>query len=83
MQDGGKAFTESGFQNWKKAGEKFKAYEGSHVRREGKLKWMAQQKPTIEGQISSHISQLQMTRRQGLLLQLKAIVFLTQQGVPI
>ena len=63
--------------------EKFKAHEGSHVHREAKLKWMARGKPTIDVQISSQMAQLQMSRRQGLLIQLRAIVFLTRQGLAI
>ena len=69
---GDKAFTEAGFKNWRKAVEIFKAHEGSHVHREAKLKWMAQGKSTIDTQISSQMAQLQMTRRQGLLIQLMA-----------
>ncbi len=77
------AFTKTGFQNWRKAVDKFKAHEGSHVHREAKLKWMARGQPTIEVQISSQMAQLQMTRRQGLLTQLRAIVYLTRQGIAI
>ena len=80
---GEKAFTETGFQNWRKAVDKFKTHDSSHVHREAKLKWMARGKPTIEGQISSQMAQLQLTRRQGLLAQLRAIVFLTRQGIAI
>ena len=80
---GEKAFTEDGFQNWKKALEKFKSHEGSHVHREAKLKWMARGKPTIESQINSQIAQQQSLRRQGLLVQLRAIVYLTRQGIAL
>ena len=76
---GEKASTEAGFKNWQKAAKKFKAHEGPHVHREAKLKWMARGKPTIDTQIYPQMAQLQMTRRQGLLIQLRAIVFLTRQ----
>ena len=78
-----KAFTETGFQNWRKAVDKFKAHECSHAHREAKMKWIARQQPTIEAQISSQMAQLQMTRRHGLVTQLRAIVFLTRQGIAI
>ena len=80
---GEKAFTEDGFRNWRKALEKFKSHEGSHVHREAKLKWMARGKPTIESQISSQVAQQQSLRRQGLLVQLRAIVYLTRQGIAL
>ena len=35
---GEKAFTETGFQNWRKAMDKFKYHEGSHVHREAQMK---------------------------------------------
>ena len=63
---GEKAFAETGFQNWRKAIDKFRAHEGSHFHREAKLKWMARGQPTIEAQLSSHLAQLQLTRRNGL-----------------
>ena len=66
---GEKALTETGFHNWRKAVEKFKSHEGSHVHREAKIKWMARRKPSNEEQMSFQIAQLQLTRRQGLLTQ--------------
>ena len=35
---GEKAFAETGFENWRKAIDKFRAHEGSHFHREAKLK---------------------------------------------
>ena len=80
---GEKAFTETGFENWKKAVEKFSAHSGSQVHREANLKWMARGKPTIESQLASQLAKAQMIRRQGLMLQLRAMVFLARQGIPI
>ena len=56
---GEKAFTEAGFQNWKKALEKFKLHHGSHVHREALSKWMARGRPTIAAQLHSQLRQLQ------------------------
>ena len=80
---GEKAFTETGFQNWRKAIDKFRAHEGSHFHREAKLKWMARGQPTIEAQLNSQLAQLQLSRRNGLLSQLRAIVYLTRQGIAV
>ena len=63
---GEKAFAETGFQNWQKAIDKFRALKGSHFHTEAKLKWMARRQPRIETQLSSHLARLQLTRRNGL-----------------
>ena len=44
---------------------------------------MARGKPTIESQLASQLEKAQMIRRQGLMLQLRAIVFLARQGIAI
>lgn len=53
------------------------------MHREAKLKWMSRKQPTIAAQMSSQVAQLQMKRRQGLLIQLRAIRFLTRQGIAL
>jgi hypothetical protein len=76
-----KIFTEKGFQNWKKAIEKFKAHEGSLSHKEANVKWIAQGRPTIGSQISSQVKKLQQTRRAGLICQLRGIQYLARQGI--
>ena len=71
-----KAFTETGFKNWKRL-------VASHKYTEANLKWMARGKPTIESQLASQLAKAQMIRMQGLMLQLRAIVFLACQGIPV
>lgn len=61
----------------------FRSHELSHSHKEAKLKWMAQGMPTIASRLSSQMQQIQKTRREGLLLQLKGLRFLTRQGVAI
>ena len=39
--------------------------------------------PTIVSQLSSQMQKLQTTRREGLLMQLKGLRFLTRQGIAI
>ena len=67
----------------KKALEKFRAHEISHSHKEAKLKWMARGMPTIASQLSSQIQKAQKTRRDGLIMQLKCIKYLTRQGLAI
>ena len=83
IKTGEKAFTQNGFQKWRKAIEKFKAHESSHTHKEAIMKWNARGKPTITAELSSQLSKLQQLRREGLLMQLRAILFLTRQGIAI
>lgn len=73
-------FTKKGFQNWKKAIEKFKAHESSLVHKEAKIKLMAQGRPTIGCQLSLQIKKNQQIRRSGLICQLRGIQNLARQG---
>ena len=54
-REGEKTFTEIGFDNWKKAVEKFRAHENSQSHREAMLKWTAQRRPTISSQLSTQL----------------------------
>ena len=76
-------FSENGFQNWKKAIEKFKSHEGSLSHTEAKMKWIAQGRPTIGSQLSAQLKDQQQMRRAGLLKQMKGIQFLTRQGIAL
>ncbi len=80
---GEKTFTDSGFQNWKKAVAKFKDHDSSHFHQEAKLKWIAQEQPTITTQLIAQQNKLQQNRRAGLLKQLRGIQYLTRQGVAL
>ena len=78
---GEKAFTEIGFQNWKKAVEKFKLHEASHVHREALSKWMSRGNQTIAAQLNSQLQEAQKCRRQGLLAEIEAVRYLARQGI--
>jgi len=80
---GEKVFTDVGFQNWKKAVARFKTHENSHFHQEARLKWAAQERPTIGSQLSAQMNKLQQNRRDGLLKQLSAIRYLTRQGIAL
>ena len=75
-----KAFTEVGFQNWKKAIEKFKNHKKSIAHRDAKLAWIAQSTQNIDVHLSSQLAQVQMIRRQGLIVQLRGIRYLARKA---
>ena len=78
-----KAFTEVGFQNWKKAIEKFTSHERSTAHRDAKLTWIAQSTQDIDVHLSSQLEQVKLVRRQGLIAQLRGIRYLAHQGIAI
>ena len=78
-----KAFTEVGFQNWKKAVEKFKSHERSTAHRDAKLAWIAQNTQHIDVHLNSQLEKLKMVRREGLIAQLRGIKYLARQGIAI
>ena len=78
---GENVFSEKGFQNWKKAIEKFTTHEGSLSHTEAKVKWMAKGRPTIGSQLCSQTLQVQKTRRAGFLCQLRVVQYLALQGI--
>ena len=80
---GENAFVCTGFDNWKKALEKFKAHSNSSTHKEAKMKWASLGKPTVQQQLDSHAKKLQASRREGLLTQLSAVRFLLRQGIAI
>ncbi len=80
---GESAFTQTGYQNWKKALERFRNHESSHFHKEAHLKWIAQQRPTVESQLNAEVKNQQQKRRAGLVLQMRAIQYLTRQGIAL
>lgn len=80
---GEKAFTKTGFQNWLKAMEKFSVHDGSQYHREAKVKLMSKKQATISAHLSSQATQLKAVRREGFVALLRAVRFLTCQGIAI
>ena len=66
------AFTTRGFDNWKKAKQKFEEHEKSQLQshREAVMKYEAVQRPSVSAQINMQVSGEQLTRRKGFLKQL-------------
>ncbi len=80
---GEEAFTVRGFDNFKKATEKFRTHANSDSHLESKLKWNALSNPTIQSQLSAQITRAQQSRRAGFLKQLEAMKYLLRQGIAL
>ena len=72
------AFTQTGFQNWKKTSEKFKLHEASHAHREALSKWMSRGNQTIAAQLNF---QLKQSQKCHLLAEIRAVRYLARQGI--
>ena len=77
------AFTTRGFENMKKATERFLSHDGSAPHNEAKMKWELIFRPTIVQQLSVESIKVQTQRRMGLLKQLGAMKFLLRQGLSL
>ena len=77
------AFISDGFDNWKKALEKFGSHSASSTHKEAAMKWLSLGKPSLPEQFHVETVRLQKIRRNGLLKQLTALKFLLRQGLAI
>ena len=78
------AFSLNGFDNYKKALEKFQTHEKSALHREAVMKWHSRQSTSsIQTLLSTRIAKDQLARRSGLIKQLEAMKFLLRQGIPL
>ena len=75
------AFTTRGFDNWKKAKQKFGEHEKSQSHREAVMKYEAVQRPSVSAQINMQVAGEQLTRRKGFLKQLSFLRYLVRQGM--
>ena len=78
-------FTMHGFNNWKKALQRFSNHEHCSAHQEAVMKWQLAKKTesSIGVQLSTAHQKLQTSRRQALLKQLYALRFLLRQGIAI
>ena len=76
-------FSTEGFNNWKKAIEKFNAHEASHAHREARMKYLSFGKPSLPQRLNTEVVRLQASRRKGLMSQLSCLKFLLRQGLAI
>ena len=80
---GDEAFSMKGFDNYKKAVEKFRIHENFDSHLEGRLKCRSLNNPSIQEQLSSQAAKIQETRRLGIVKQLGAMKFLLRQGIAL
>jgi hypothetical protein len=78
------AFTNEGFNNWKKATQSFTEHEQSipHKTALYASKFNTS-KQSISSKVSSHFKKVQQERRSNLMKELKAVRFLLRQGLPM
>ena len=78
------AFVENGFQNLKKAKERFRDHESSSMHAEAVLKLGAQQSsPGVDSLLNKQLDSEQLFHRKMLMKLLSAIFYLTRQGLPL
>ena len=75
------AFVVHGFDNWKKAKQRFREHELSQLHKEAVMKLLAVSQPSVATQLSKQLSDDQNQRRRMLLKLLSSIRFLAQQGM--
>jgi len=80
---GDEAFSLKGFDNYKKAVEKFRVHENSDSHLEARLKCKSLNNPSIQEQLSTQGAQYQENRWLGLVKQLEAMKFLLRQGIAL
>ena len=79
-----KAFTQYGFNNWKKGPEKFRTHENSSTHREASMKHNASQKQQqVSQQLSSQLKAEKESRRMCLVKQLQSLAYLLRQGLAV
>ena len=75
------AFTTSGFDNIKKALEKFLTHDTSASHTEAIMIWSTVSRPTVAQQLSNESAKILADRRLGLLNQLSAMKFILRQAL--
>ena len=77
------AFMVDGFNNWKKATERFERHQLSECHKEAQLKLTSLVGPSIIAQLNDQASKTQAENRTMLLKQLSSLSFLLRQGLAI
>ena len=76
-------FVTGGFENWKKAKQRFKEHEHCQMHREACMKLQSCRRPSVAVQLSHQLLIDQKYRREMLMKVLSTLQFLLQQGLPI
>ena len=77
------AFTSNGFNNWKKAIQKFNNHETSHVHCEAHMKMVTLGQLVLPECFSAQICCAQEGRRKALLTRLSCLWYLLRQGLAV
>ena len=81
LSDG--AFISSGFNNWKKALQRFEQHAQSNAHKEALLRIELMEQPTILSQLNTQLKKDQAARRELLMTTLTFLQYLVRQGLPI
>ena len=76
-------FSTRGFNNWRKALEKFKHHDASNAHAEAVMKWQMLHSAPINAQLQTQVQKLQQSRRHTLVKQLYCLRYLLQQGLAV
>ncbi len=77
------AFVDTGFDNWKKAHERFSKHAQSDLHREAVLKIELSKQESVDTLMSNQVMAEQIEHRQMLLKQLSSLKYLLRQGLAI
>ena len=77
------AFIKKGFDNWKKAKQKFNQHQKSQAHAEAISKHRLLLQPAISVQMNNQIKKDQEKHRVGLMMQLTSLKYITRQGLAI
>ncbi|XP_063969470.1 uncharacterized protein LOC129278693 [Lytechinus pictus] len=76
------AFISDGFNNWKKATERFDGHQMSETHRFSVAQLKAQKNPSIDSQLNKQIKEQQDTARHSLVRIFSSMRYLLRQGMP-
>ena len=76
-------FSTRGFNNWRKALEKFKHHDASNAHVEAVMKWQMLHSAPINAQLQTQVQKLQQSRRHTLVKQLYCLWYLLRQGLAV
>lgn len=82
-RQGDTAFDIMGFDNWKKALDRFDHHVKSAMHREAVLKINSLRHPSVAALLSSQLQRDQQVRRQMLMVTLSSLRFLLRQGLAV
>lgn len=78
-----KAFVSSGFNNWKKAHQRFKQHEQSSSHKESVMKVQQMKNPGITAQLDKKLKEGQKVHRKMFMKQLSSLRYLLRQGLAL